>query len=212
MNEKYKKYTIISLVICLTISSLLYIKKTNHLEYEFTSKDLEQADKEDKEDSKIELAPIVKTIEKVPVYVCGQVKNPDVYYLDSDAIIKEAITLAGGFTNDADVEVWNLAMQVEKGLKIYIPKQGEKIDKNPVSYDNREEGNNPPNGESGLININTATSQELTTLPGIGPVIAQNIIDYRDSNGDFQRIEDITNVSRIGQGTLDKIKDNICVH
>ncbi|NLI90438.1 MAG: hypothetical protein GX366_08575 [Epulopiscium sp.] len=212
MNEKYKKYTIISLVICLTISSLLYIKKTNHLEYEFTSKDLEQADKEDKEDSKIELAPIVKTIEKVPVYVCGQVKNPDVYYLDSDAIIKEAITLAGGFTNDADVEVWNLAMQVEKGLKIYIPKQGEKIDKNQVSYDNREEGNNPPNGESGLININTATSQELTTLPGIGPVIAQNIIDYRDSNGDFQRIEDITNVSRIGQGTLDKIKDNICVH
>lgn len=212
MNEKYKKYTIISLVICLTISSLLYIKKTNHLEYEFTSKDLEQADKEDKEDSKIELAPIVKTIEKVPVYVCGQVKNPDVYYLDSDAIIKEAITLAGGFTNDADVEVWNLAMQVEKGLKIYIPKQGEKIDKNQVSYDNREEGNNPPNGESGLININTATSQELTTLPGIGPVIAQNIIDYRDSNGDFERIEDITNVSRIGQGTLDKIKDNICVH
>lgn len=212
MNEKYKKYTIISLVICLTISSLLYIKKTNHLEYEFTSSDLDQVDKEDREEINMEPTPIVKPKEKVPVYVCGQVKSPDVYYLDDDAIIKEAITLAGGFTKDADMEAWNLAMQVEKGLKIYIPKQGEKIDKNQISYDNREEGNKPSNMESGLININTATSQELTTLSGIGPVIAQNIIDYRDSNGEFERIEDITNVSRIGQGTLEKIRDNICVH
>ena len=127
------------------------------------------------------------------------------------SIVKVAIEAAGGFTADADQEIWNLAREIQKGDKIYVPKVGEQIDKRDNSYDNREGEAEPSSTSSGLININQANYQELTLLSGIGPVIAQNIIEYREANGEFEKLEDITKVSRIGQGTFDKIKDSICL-
>lgn len=214
MKKEYKKYGTLMLVIALTILSLLYMLSRKGPSYELISPvDAEPAEEAEtalivedvREEQKVERT------EKLPVYMCGQVNKPEVYYLDQGAIIKEAIGLAGGFTDEADREVWNLAMEVQKGQKIYVPKVGEKIDKNEISYDNGVGGLIPSNSASGLININRANSQELSTLPGVGPSISQNIIDYRDANGDFKNIEELTNVSRIGKLTLEKIKDSICV-
>lgn len=209
MKDKYKNYMVMALILGLTFSSLLYMIKSKNDEYELITSPIEKED-EEVEDAAIEDTPEINIIKKVPIYVCGEVQNPDVYYLSETAIVKDGIMAAGGFTADANEQAWNLAMEVEKGLKIDVPKAGEQIDKSSVSYDNREEGIMPSNITSGLININRANVQELSTLPGIGPVIAQNIIDYRET-GEFKSIEEITNVSRIGQGTLEKIKDLICV-
>lgn len=161
---------------------------------------------------------IGQTPKKVPVYVCGAVNQPDVYYLDETTIIKDAIMAAGGFAEGADHEAWNLAMEIQKGEKIYVPKVGEQIDKTANSYDNRVREQEPLSEPStqlgmiahGLININKANAQELCTLPGIGPAISQNIIAYREANGDFKTLQDLTNVSRIGQKTLEKIESHIC--
>ncbi len=211
MKEEYKKYIIIASVIFLTALSLLYILNNNNHEYEFTTSEIVE-DKGLEEDKSADTTLITENniVEKLPVYICGQVNSPDVYYLDEGTIIKEAISKAGGFTEEADKEVWNLAMEIQKGEKIYVPKVGEQIDKKGISYDNRVGGNEPSNKNHQLININSANNQELTVLPGIGPAIAQNIIDYRETNGDFKTLQDVTNVSRIGQATLEKIKDHIC--
>jgi len=144
------------------------------------------------------------------VYVSGAVAHPDVYELPSDSIVKDAIEAAGGPTSEADLNYVNLARRVHDEEQIYVPQKGEESP--PVS---------PPSGSPSLpspssqgdskVNINTATAQELSTLPGIGPTKAQSIIDYRTTNGPFQSIEDIKNVRGIGDATFEKLKDKITV-
>lgn len=215
MKEEYKKYGFVVIIIFLAILSLLYTLNNKEDGYEFTTSQVTDHEELDTLLEDVDIASdteIVETleIEKVPIYICGAVKNPDVYYLDQTTIIKEAIRAAGGFTDDADQEAWNLAMEIQKGEKIYVPKVGEQIDKMVNSYDNRVRGEDASTTARQLININKANHQELTLLPGIGPTIAQSIIDYRDTNGEFKTLQDVTNVPRIGQVTLEKIKDYIC--
>lgn len=221
MKQVYIKYNKLILIICLTILSFLYIKRDKSPDYEFTAHPMVNENMKDLEDLKDtrepgsmveemiveEEIPVLQSVEKVPVYICGQVKNPDVYYLYETDIIKQAIMAAGGFTADADENAWNLAMQIQKGIKIDVPKVGEQIDKIDNSYDNSIRDSYAPNK---LININKADSQTLATLPGIGSVTAQNIIEYRNARGEFKTLQDVDNVPRIGQVTLDKIKDYIC--
>ncbi len=236
MKKEYKKHYVSGIVIALTILSVLYMFTHKNEEYEITSSAIaeEETPLEIEEEAVVleveeevkplvdidvpEIVETIEVVESVPIYVCGEVNFPDVYYLDETTIIKEAIMAAGGFTDEADQEAWNLAMEIQKGEKIYVPKVGEQIDKIANSYDNRVR-ESEPSGESlsetpiisqGLININQASAQELTALPGIGPTISQNIIDYRNANGEFKNLQDVTNVSRIGVKTLDKIKDHIC--
>ena len=208
MKEAYKKYGIGILIISLTILSLLYMMSHKNKPHEFRIASIEE-EGDDLDLASKESIPIEEPI-KVPVYVCGAVKKPEFYYLDQRAIVKEAIILAGGFTDDADTQAWNLAMEIQSGLKIDVPKIGEQIDKTDFSYDNRVGGMIPSHTATRRININRANSQELSTLPGIGPSISQNIIDYREANGEFKTLQDVTNVPRIGQATLEKIKDTIC--
>jgi len=137
------------------------------------------------------------------VYVSGAVVRPDVYELPYDSIVKDAIEAAGGPTGEADLNRINLARRVHDEEQIYVPQKGE--ESLPVS---------PPSPSSqggGKVNINTATTEELSTLPGIGPTKAQSIIDYRTTNGPFQSIEDIKNVRGIGDATFEKLKDRITV-
>jgi competence protein ComEA len=143
------------------------------------------------------------------VYVSGAVAQPDVYELPYDSIVKDAIEAAGGPTGEADLDRINLARRVYDEEQIYVPQKGEESP--PVS---------PPSGPSvpssssqggDKVNINTATAEELDTLPGIGPSLAQRIIDYRTANGPFQSIEDIKNVRGIGDVTFEEMKDKIMV-
>lgn len=155
--------------------------------------------------------------DEVPVYVCGEVLNPGVYYVNSDAIVDDIIKLAGGFKEEADTKQLNLASVVMPNSKIYVPKIGEEIDKIDDSYENRVDATSDLNTQpekvvsaTHLININTADQSTLEQLPGIGKVKAQAIIDYRNQNGGFDNINDLLNVSGIGQKTFDKLKNLIC--
>jgi competence protein ComEA len=151
----------------------------------------------------------------VRVYITGAVQNPDVYVLPQGSIIKDAVQVAGDFTSDADPERINLALELADQQQIHIPRQGEENPPPPVQGGSDEQQPSPGNGESpetgGKINLNTATPDQLDTLPGIGPAIAQRIIDYREKIGGFKTIEQITEVSGIGEATFAKIKDAITV-
>ena len=220
MKQVYKKYNKLFIILVLTILSFLYIKRDKGPEYEFSAPvNVEIHSEEERPVEEIEdlakvtyldVAPEGEPPKKVPIYVCGEVQNPDVYYLYETNIVKEAIMAAGGFTSEANQEAWNLAMQIQKGVKIDVPKVGEQIDKTDNSYDNSTRDINAPNKIDQLININQAGTPELTSLSGIGPVTAKNIIEFRNTNGEFKSLQDVNNVPGIGQVTLDKIKDHIC--
>jgi competence protein ComEA len=135
------------------------------------------------------------------VYVSGAVQQPDVYLLAPDSIVKDALLAAGGPSGDADLDRINLAMPLGDGQQVYVPHQGEE---NPPVQ--------PPSRASGLegkININTAVLAELDSLPGIGPVMAERIVEYRQTHGPFVQPEDITNVPGIGPATFEEIRDLI---
>ena len=152
--------------------------------------------------------PIPTMVTTVPVYICGAVKIPGVYYVSSHAIVDEVIKLCGGFTEEADSVAINLAAPIIPNEKIIVPKVGEEIDKTITSYDNKIETSS---SKTTLININTASSNELMSLPGIGEVKAQAIIQYRETIESFRTIEELKEVSGIGDKTFEKLKDLITV-
>jgi competence protein ComEA len=151
----------------------------------------------------------------VRIYITGAIANSDVYFLPQGSIIKDAILSAGGFTPDADRERINQALELQDQQHIHIPRIGEEDAPPPVQNGSSDVVMNSSNGATAatgnLINLNTATLEQLDSLPGIGPAIAQRIIDYRESFGGFTAIEEITQVSGIGEATLAKIKGSISV-
>jgi competence protein ComEA len=140
------------------------------------------------------------------VDVRGEVLRPGVFELPPGSRVDDAIQTAGGFTLKAVRTEINLAALLSDGQQIIVPSQSSgRIIGNPNL------GSDAPALPEDLININTATLEELNSLPGIGPVLAQSIIDYRDENGDFLSIEEIMNVSGIGESTFEAIQDLITV-
>jgi len=161
------------------------------------------------------------TKEPIAVHVIGAVPRPGLYEFAEGARVQDAIDAAGGLLSSANVDSINLAALLEDGQQLDIPyKAGEGPSSTQKQSSNEddlvlpggtEEPTDTGGGESELININTASLEELDSLPGIGPSIAQRIIDYRDTNGPFATIEDILNVSGIGPSTFDQIKELITV-
>ena len=150
-------------------------------------------------------------IKDIKVYVCGAVQRPDVYEISSDSRIVDAVSAAGGFAIDAYPEAMNLAEKVSDGSRIYVPTK-EEVDALAVVYSDTGSGSGDTTSDwTGRVNINTATLEELTTLPGIGDTRARAIIDYREQNGAFGNIEDIMQVTGIKEKSFSKIKDSICV-
>lgn len=145
------------------------------------------------------------------VYVCGEVREPNVYTLNEGSRINDVINIAGGALEEADLNQLNLAEIIFDSQKIYVPKKGEEIDKLPLKVENRDISSITNENSNVLININAASSEQLQTLSGIGAVIAQNIIEYREAHGSFSSIEEIQNVTRIGEKTYQKIKDKITI-
>lgn len=145
------------------------------------------------------------------VYVSGSVRQPGLYKLPLGSRLNDAIQVAGGFSTEADPSSLNLAEILEDGEKIVVPSISSPTINNPAT------GPNPTfHPQSGtpsplMVDINNATVEELDTLPEIGPKTAQAIIDYRNTNGPFKRIEEIMDVNGIGSATFEKIKDLITV-
>lgn len=145
---------------------------------------------------------------KIVVDIGGEVVSPMVVELDEGSRVGDAIEAAGGVTENADLTDINRAAFVEDGEKIYIPPA--EIEGAEGDGDGSSSGYQTGRGD-GKININTADSAQLQELDGIGPATAQKIIDYRKENGRFSSIEDIKNVSGIGDKSFEKIKDRIKV-
>lgn len=137
----------------------------------------------------------------VYVYVCGAVRDPGVVEVPEGSRAEEVLRLAGGMTEQADPFYVNLAETVTDGQKLYFPTAEEAQDLEAAAKA----------AEEGLVNINTASAEELCTLPGIGASRAADIVRYREQNGAFQTKEDIMKVSGIKQNAYDKLCDKITV-
>ncbi|WP_286947392.1 helix-hairpin-helix domain-containing protein [Acetobacterium sp. UBA5834] len=132
------------------------------------------------------------------VHITGAVKQPGVVSLKPEARLIEAIELVGGLTETADVDSLNLARKIQDEEKIHIPAMGE-VSATAVSSENDK------------VNINTASLEELKSLPGVGDVIAQGIIDYREKNGGFKQLEELKNVTRIGDKVFEGLAESIVI-
>lgn len=144
--------------------------------------------------------------DKIKVYVTGAVNSPGVIELEEGARIQDAINLAGGTKEEANLENVNLAYCLEDGQKLYIPNINEK----EVEYISTENGDNviekTPDSNNFKVNINTGGVEELKTLPGVGDSLAQKIINYRNENGKFKTVDDLKNVSGIGEKKFESMK------
>ena len=198
----------------------------------------EEADKEENADDSIEeasdaLADNTEKTENIEtndsqsfvVYVSGYVNNPGVYELSAGSRVIDAIDAAGGYSKEAYDNYLNLASLISDGQMIYVPSEEEVSQGNVESIAgnggtsgigvNGNGGNSGSNGtgnSDGLVNINSASKEELMTLPGIGESKADKIIAYREENGRFSTPEGIMEISGIKDGLYNKIKDKICAN
>lgn len=146
-------------------------------------------------------------IELIEVYVSGKVNKPGIYQLENGARVYEAVELAGGVTEEADIKLFGMAQELVDGETVYIPAQGEK-----AGVDTGMEISTISSSRAALLNINKASAAEMAEkLNGIGPALSQRIVGYRNSHGPFKNIEEIKNVSGIGDKRFEDIKENICV-
>ena len=160
---------------------------------------------------------------KIFVYITGEVINPGVVILNEGSRIVDAINAAGGTTSNANVTKVNLVFILEDGMKINIPNNSDLKSNSDFEYITLNSGDgrnddyikNESDSEStkssysksyDIVNINTATQTELETLPGIGPSLALKIINYRNENGKFSSIDEIKNVSGIGERKFEELK------
>ena len=159
----------------------------------------------------------------VQVYICGAVTAPGVYEFPQGVILNDVVICAGGFTETADATKVNLVYEINTNVSVFIPdicqtdeQVSEEVfsEQDDIIRDEEDciwgEGYQGQSKEDVLININTASKDELMTLPGIGEVYAQSIIDYREQTP-FASIEEIMNVSGIGDSKFEKIKPYITV-
>lgn len=165
--------------------------------------------------------PLIQTVEETnraeadstepapPIFadIKGAVVYPGLYRAEEGERIQDIVMRAGGFQEDAAVDRVNLAQKVIDEMVIYIPKIGEDSD-----FDLKTSIASSSQSEQGKINLNTADASRLETLPGIGPAKAKAILEYREQVGAFKAIDDIKNISGIGNGTFEKLKEHITVH
>ena len=144
------------------------------------------------------------------VHVCGAVERPGVYELPQGSRIYQAIECAGGLSNEADPDYLNQADFVSDGEKVYVPTR-EEVAEMDSPLQNVVTQSGETGVPSGLVNLNTASEEQLCTLPGIGSSKARSIIAYREEHGSFDRIESVMNVAGIKDGLFQKIKAYITV-
>lgn len=190
---------------------LFYSKKEENEEYNdfFEIDNIENTSGlEEKEEN--EIMENQNNTEKIKVYITGEVNSPGVKEVSEGARIEDIIVLAGGLTEFANISKVNLAYKLEDGQKIYIPNVNEKVDEY-ITEENGEGIVEKSNKSLGKININTADIGTLCELPGVGESLANRIIQYREENGKFKSIDDLKNVSGIGEKKFESLREYIVV-
>ncbi|KHD45187.1 helix-hairpin-helix domain-containing protein [Streptococcus hongkongensis] len=147
------------------------------------------------------------TKKEIMVDLKGAVKKEGVYKISSGSRVTDLIQMAGGLLPEADRQAINLAQRLTDASVVYVAKQGENksVIPNPTHQSTQETGG------SAKVNINSATSDQLTKIPGIGEKRAQEIIEARDKMGGFKSLDDLTKISGIGKKTIEKMKDDLSV-
>ncbi len=223
-----KKYFLLIIMFLLSLTSLGFsLYNTYYLSNQYSKETITQTDNPLEESRKEE----TKELESIPeekyyVDIKGYVKKPGVYEVSKTSIVNDCLKLAGGLLKNADTTTINLSKPVSAAMVIYVPKKNEviksttdkttttttEIPNNAAIPDNSNTSSDTSSATLNLkINLNTASKEELTKLSGIGEAKAQDIIDYRNANGSFKTIEEIKNISGIGDALFAKIKDNISV-
>ena len=217
LNQKQKNIIIaIIVIIGIFIIYKVYFKNDNSKEVYEDLENVENVILPDEEEN------IAKdhnyTSKTIFVHIAGAVEDEGIIEIAENSRIADAIELAGGVTDDADLSNVNLAYVLEDGMKVRIPSKNDEIltEQEYITTENGEnivtENNDiGKESESSLVNINTASQSELETLPGIGSATAMKIINYREENGKFNSIEDLKNVKGIGDAKYENIKDLIKV-
>lgn len=186
-------------VVCLCScgkDTVYYVESEN--EDSSVQQDSESDTTEDKEKGDGESASIY-------VYVCGQVAQPGVYILPEGSRVCDLFEMAGGFTQAAATDYWNQARLLTDGEMLYVPTAEEVEDR---QFDGDTTSQNSTD-DTNKVNINTASKEELMTLPGIGEAKALAIIAYRQENGPFSSLEELKEVEGIKDGVFSKMKDYI---
>lgn len=209
-HEKTVRMAALILVVGLSILFFWIKGSGNSVEIRVREEGTEEVSAEeyelsDDEDEKTELP----SSGFIYVDISGEVHKPGVYKVTSDTRLFEVIDMAGGLTDNADDNSLNRAERVTDGQKVIVISREEA--ENRSSSQEKTDDPSSYYYDEDKVNINTADSAELQTIPGIGPSKAQSIIDYREKNGYFTSTEDIMNVSGIGQKTYASIKDTIVV-
>ena len=137
----------------------------------------------------------VPALADLAVHVSGWVVRPGVVHVPLDSIVADAIASAGGLLPEAMVDQINLAAPVSSGEQIVVPGPGDEVGEIAVS--------------DGVVSLNRATVADLETLPGVGPILAQRIVAFRDSNGPFETVEDLLEVPGIGEAKLAALRDSV---
>lgn len=216
LEENKKKILLIgAIVIAILIGGIVYYfiqnEEEEYVDFEGLENSVENVVQNEMKSEIVE--------QKIVVHISGQVAKPGVINLKEGARLIDAINEAGGLTSEADISKINLAYVLEDAQKIYIPSVKEKEEMEYISSGNGDgkivtggSGQTSNKKEEKLmVNINTAKEEELMKLDGIGSSIATRIITYRKENGKFNTIEDIKNVSGIGEAKFNKIRNCICV-
>ena len=208
-KEQKMKIAITLFVIIIAIFYYIYSQNQKEIFFEKSKQEKEIQEKTEETETK-----------KIIVHVSGAVKNEGIVELEEGARVANAIEKAGGVRDDAYTKDINYALKLEDGMKIYVPtieetkQEKEEVNINSESSNyiissNNTKTNENSNGQK--VNINNADESELDELPGVGPSTAQKIIQYRKENGEFKSIDELKNVSGIGEAKFQKIKDLICV-
>lgn len=181
------------------------------------NKNLEPVQKD--EDLNMDNSEKINTVnKKITIFISGEVKSPGVVELYNEDRLMDGVKKCGGVTDEADMNRINLAMKISDEGHYIIPKIGEEIEnvkdkgKETVNQtQNLNDNKSEQNKENNKININNASLIELDSLPGVGEVTAQKIIDYREENTKFKSIEEIKNVKGIGENKFNNLKDYISI-
>ena len=224
----WQKYFLLIIMFLLSLTSLGFsLYNTYYLSNQYSKETVTLTDNHLEETTKEE----TKELESIPedkyyVDIKGYVKKPGVYEVSKTSIVNDCLKLAGGLLKNADTTTINLSKPVSAAMVIYVPKKNEviksttdktttattEIPNNAAIPDNSNTSSDTSSATLNLkINLNTASKEELTKLSGIGEAKAQDIIDYRNTNGSFKTIEEIKNISGIGDALFAKIKDNITI-
>ena len=205
MKNIWKKYgKIVVAAVFLTVAGLYYgfvERRQDLIRLENGRRTVQEMSEESIEESDLYSTETLTEPTMIYVHICGEVNNPGVYELPEGSRIFEAVEAAGGFTEDASQSSLNLAQLISDEAQIVILSQAEAEEKAKLE---REQA-------AGIINLNTASKEQLMTLPGIGESRAEDIIRYRKESGGFQSIEEIMKVPGIKESAYLKIKDSITV-